>query len=119
MQMLMSFIINPETLNYSRKLLKDSALQFASSLLKEKEFNDAVKGLTIFVGNKKANNIYENIFIRDDGRVLTQVAGNASTIFAKSGYISDDEKNLVLLNGNIQKQEENQNISIINFQKTL
>ena len=118
MQMLMSIIINPETLNYSRKLLKDSQLQFASSLLKEKEFNDAVEGLTIFVGNKKANNIYENIFIRDDGRVLTQVAGNASTIFAKSGYISDDEKNLVLLNGNIQKQEENQNISIINFQKT-
>ena len=118
MQMLMSIIINPETLNYSRKLLKDSELQFASSLLKEKEFNDAVEGLTIFVGNKKANNIYENIFIRDDGRVLTQVAGNASTIFAKSGYISDDEKNLVLLNGNIQKQEENQNISIINFQKT-
>ena len=118
LQMLMSIIINPETLNYSRKLLKDSELQFASSLLKEKEFNDAVEGLTIFVGNKKANNIYENIFIRDDGRVLTQVAGNASTIFAKSGYISDDEKNLVLLNGNIQKQEENQNISIINFQKT-
>ena len=118
MQMLMSIIINPETLNYSRKLLKDSQLQFASSLLKEKEFNDAVEGLTIFVGNKKANNVYENIFIRDDGRVLTQVAGNASTIFAKSGYISDDEKNLVLLNGNIQKQEENQNISIINFQKT-
>ena len=117
-QMLMSIIINPETLNYSRKLLKDSELQFASSLLKEKEFNDAVEGLTIFVGNKKANNIYENIFIRDDGRVLTQVAGNASTIFAKSGYISDDEKNLVLLNGNIQKQEEDQNISIINFQKT-
>ena len=52
-----------------------------------------MEGLTIFVGNKKANNIYENIFIRDDGRVLTQVAGNASTIFAKSGYISDDEKN--------------------------
>ena len=118
LQMLMSIIINPETLNYSRKLLKDSELQFASSLLKEKEFNDAVEGLTIFVGNKKANNIYENIFIRDDGRVLTQVAGNASTIFAKSGYISDDEKNLVLLNGNIQKQEDNQNISIINFQKT-
>ena len=77
-----------------------------------------MEGLTIFVGYKKANNIYENIFIRDDGRVLTQVAGNASTIFAKSGYISDDEKNLVLLNGNIQKQEENQNIRIINFQKT-
>ena len=42
LQLLMSIIINPETLNHSRMLLKNSELQFASSLLKEKEFNDAV-----------------------------------------------------------------------------
>ena len=36
LQLFMSLVINPETLNYSRKLLKNSELQFASSLLKEK-----------------------------------------------------------------------------------
>ena len=53
LQLFMSIVINPETLNYSRKLLKNSDLQFASSLLKEKEFNDTVEGLTIFVEKKK------------------------------------------------------------------
>ena len=118
LQLLMSILINPETLNYSRKLLKNSELQFASSLLKEKEFNDTVEGLTIFVEKERDNKIYENIFIRDDGEVLTKVSGNSSTIFAKSGYISDDEQNLILLNGNIQKQEDDQSVSIINFEKT-
>jgi len=117
-QLFLTNVLNPTLLNFSRSLLKNSELQFLPSLLKEKQFNDTVEDLTIFVEKKDKNEVYENIFIRDDGRVLTQVAGNASTIFAKSGYISDDEKNLVLLNGNIQKQEENQNISIINFQKT-
>ena len=119
LQLIMSIIINPETLNHSRKLLKNSELQFASSLLKEKEFNDTVEGLTIFVERKNENKIYENIFIRDDGGVLTKVSGGSSTIFAKSGYISnEDEENLILLNGNIQKEEKNQSVSIINFKKT-
>ena len=118
LQLLMSIIINPETLNHSRKLLKNSELQFASSLLKEKEFNDAVKGLTIFVEKKNENKIYENIFIRDDGKVLTKVSSGSSTIFAKSGYISENEQNLILIDGNIQKEEGNQSVSIVNFQKT-
>ena len=85
LQLIMAAIINPEILNYSRALLKNSELQFVSSLLKEKQFNDAVKGLTIFVDKKNDNRSYENIFIRDDSKVLTQVSNGPSTIFAKSG----------------------------------
>jgi len=54
LQLIMAAIINPEILNYSRALLKNSELQFVSSLLKEKQFNDAVKGLTIFVDKQKS-----------------------------------------------------------------
>ena len=115
---IMASIINPETLFFSRNLLKNSELQFVPSLLKEKKFNDTVKGLTIFVDKKNQNGIYENIFIRDDGRILTQVSSQSSTIFAKSGYVSDDEKNLILLDGNIQKIENNDNLSVITFEKT-
>ena len=118
LQLLMSIIINPETLNHSRMLLKNSELQFASSLLKEKEFNDTVEGLTIFVEKKNENKIYQNIFIRDDAGVLTKVSQSSSTIFAKSGYISEDEETLILLDGNIQKEEADQSVSIINFKKT-
>ena len=117
-QLLMASIINPETLNISRSLLKNSELQFIPSLLKERQFNDAVKGLTIFVEKKNDNQTYENILIRDEGNVLTQVSSGSSTIFAKSGYISKDEKHLILLNGNIQKLENGKNIDFIKFEKT-
>jgi len=97
-QLLMATIINPKTLHVSRTLLKNSELQFVASLLKIKQFNDTVKGLTIFVENKKADGTYENIFIKDEGRVLTQISGGSSTIFAKSGYATKDGKNLILFN---------------------
>jgi len=118
LQLILSSLITPETLNFSRSLLKNSELQFVPSLLKEKQFNDTVEGLTIFVNKKNAGGKYENIFIRDDGNVLTKISSGSSTIFAKSGYISDDEKNLLLFDGNIQKLETDGTINIITFEKT-
>jgi len=115
---IMASIINPETLFFSRNLLKNSQLQFIPSLLKERKFNDTIQGLTIFVDKKNDNGNYENIFIRDDGRILTQISNGSSTIFAKSGYISDDEKHLILQNGNIQKLENGKSLSFIIFEKT-
>ena len=117
-QLLMANLINPESLNLSRSLIKNSQLQFVPSLLKERQFNDTVKGLTIFVDKKNLNGEYENIFIRDEGKVLTQVSQGSSTIFAKSGYVTADEDILVLLNGTIQKVEEAGSINIIKFKKT-
>ena len=119
LQFLMSTTINPQSLNFSRTLLKNSQLQFVPSLLKEKKFNDTVEGLTIFVDKKKESGIYENIFIRDDGKILTQVSGGSSTIFARSGYLSKTEDSLILLNGNIQTIENDNKINIINFDKTV
>jgi lipopolysaccharide export system permease protein len=118
LQLLMGSLITPKTLNISRSLLKGSELQFVPSLLKERQFNDTVKELTVFVNKKRPGGIYENIFIRDEGKVLTQVSSGSSTIFAKSGYVTDDEKILVLLNGNIQKLEKDNKVSIIKFKKT-
>ena len=117
-QLLMANFINPESLNFSRSLIKNSQLQFVPSLLKERQFNDTVKGLTIFVDKKNLNGEYENIFIRDEGKVLTQVSQGSSTIFAKSGYVTADENILVLLNGNIQKVEGTGSINIVKFEKT-
>ena len=119
LQIIMTTIITPQTLNHSRYLLKNSTLQFVPSLLKEKQFNDTVKGLTIFVEKKNTDGIYENIFIRDDGKVLSKISVGSTTIFAKSGYVTKDEKNLVLLDGNIQKQDEDNNIKVMKFEKTI
>ena len=119
LQLLLTNIFNPTLLNFSRTLLKNSQLQFIPSLLKEKQFNDAVDGLTIFIEKKDENQIYKNIFIRDDSKVLSKIASSSSsTIFAKSGHISEDKKNLILYNGNIQKLNEDGDVNIIQFQKT-
>ena len=119
LQLLLTSVINPTLLNFSRTLLKNSELQFIPSLLKEKQFNDAVEGLTIFVDKKDENKIYNNIFIQDDSKILSKIATSSSTIIAKSGYISQDEKNLVLFNGNIQKFNEDGNVDVVKFQNTV
>jgi len=117
-QLFLTTAINPKLLNLSRSLLKNSELKFVSSMFKEKQFNDTVEGLTIFVDKKNENNNYENIFIRDDSAVLSSVGSKSSTIVAKSGYISENENFLVLLDGNIQKLNPDGDISIVKFKKT-
>ena len=119
LQLLLTSVFNPTLLNFSRTLLKNSELQFIPSLLKEKQFNDAVEGLTIFVEKKDKNNIYKNIFIRDEGKILSKIATKSSTIYAKSGHMSKDEKKLILYNGNIQKLNQSGDVSIVKFQKTV
>ena len=117
-QILMGTLITPETLNHSRAIIKDSKIQFVPSLLKEKQFNDTVEELTIFVNKKNSDGTYENIFIRDEGKILANISEVSSTVFAKNGYISPNEKNLILLNGNIQKLDKNGKINVIKFEKT-
>ena len=118
LQLLLTSIFNPMLLNLSRTLLKNSELQFIPSLLKEKQFNDTVEGLTIFVDTKDENQIYKNIFILDEGSVLSSIGTTSSTIFAKSGHMSKDEKNLILYDGNIQKLNAKGDVNIIKFEKT-
>ena len=119
LQLLLTSIINPTLLNLSRTLLKNSQLQFIPSLLKEKKFNDTIDNLTIFVKEKDKNNVYKNIFIRDDGSSLSSIGSLSSTIIAKSGYMSKDEKSLILFDGNIQSLEKDGDVNIIKFQKTV
>ena len=118
LQLTLTTTFNPKMLNLSRSLLKNSQLEFVSSMFKEKQFNDTVSGLTIFVEEKKENGVYSNIFIRDESTVLSSVGTKSSTIFAKSGYLSDDETQLILYEGNIQKLNYEGDINIVKFEKT-
>ena len=117
-QLLLTTVINPTLLNVSRSLLKNSELKFVPSFLKEKQFNDTIEGLTIFVDSKSKDNIFKNIFIRDESNILSSVGAKSSTIYAKSGYVSDGKNSLVLLNGNIQKLNDDGKINIIKFEST-
>tara|TARA_B100000029_G_C17584078_1_gene960602 strand:+ start:56 stop:1204 length:1149 start_codon:yes stop_codon:yes gene_type:complete len=117
-QLILTIFLNPSLLNLSRSILKNAELNFVPSLLKERQFNDTVEGLTIFVDSKSEDNIYKNIFIRDESKILSSVGTKSSTIFAKAGYVSDNEESLILLNGNIQKLNEEGDINIIKFERT-
>jgi len=117
-QLILTTAMNPQILNFSRSLLKNSQLQFVGSLLKEKQFNDTVEGLTIFVEEKESDGTFKNIFIRDDGGIVTKISTGSTTIYAKSGYIDNNNTSLILLNGNMQKLESNNDVTIIKFEKT-
>ena len=118
LQLILTSAVNPTLLNESRILLKNSKLEFVSSMFKEKQFNDTVEGLTIFIEKKTDDEIYMNVFIRDEGAILSSVGTESSSIFAKSGYVSKDKKSLILFDGNIQKLNIDGKINIVKFEKT-
>jgi len=126
-QLLLSLTISPSSLNFARSILKSSSITLFPSLVKEKKFNDTVKGLTIFVEKKKPNGEMLNVFLRDDA------SGNAKskTIIAKKGYIETkgvmpfvkvgvltEQNFLVLFDGVIQTEKINNKINFLNFYKT-
>ena len=117
-QLFFTSLVNPTTLEMSRNVIKNSELQFVPTLMREKQFNDSVEGLTIFIEEKIQNGKYKNIFIRDEGKIFSGQGTEVSTIFAKYGSLGDDKASLILYNGNIQKLGKDGNINIIKFEKT-
>ena len=124
LQLIFASLINPQFLNHSRSLIKSSNLDYVSTMVKSKQFNDTIEGLTIYVEEKKQNGVLKNIFIRDDGSVLKSLDNskdsNNITIYAKEGRIEEGEKGnyLALRNGTIQKENDKNEIISINFIKT-
>ncbi len=117
-QLFFTSVVNPTMLGMSRNVIKNSELQFVPTLMKEKQFNDSVEGLTIFIEEKIQNGKYKNLFIRDEGKIFSGEESETTTIFAKYGSLGKDESSLVLYNGNIQKLNNDGNINIIKFEKT-
>ena len=116
--LILSTFINPYTLYKSRNVLKTSETNLIPALIKDKSFNDTIKGLTFFIDEKnKKSGMLKNIFIRDDsGR-----DGKSKTIIAKKGFIKKKGNQLYLFleNGIIQKEKKNGKINFIKFDKTM
>jgi len=119
-QLVMANTLSPTSLNLSRSILKNSSLDFFPSLIKEKQFNDTVEDVTFFVEKKSVDGLFENIFIRDHGKILSDQDTRSSSIFAKSGFIQQNQSSryLVLYNGTIQKESHNGKINFLKFDKT-
>ena len=126
-QLFLSLTVSPSSLNFARSILKSSSITLFPSLVKEKKFNDTVKGLTVFVEEKKPNGEMLNVFLRDD----TSSNAKSKTIIAKKGYIItkgvmpfvkvgvlSEQNFLVLFDGVIQTEKINNKINFLNFYKT-
>ena len=115
-QFFLSLVVSHSSLNLGRSILKSSSVSLFPSLVKEKKFNDTVKGLTVFVEKKKSNGEMLNIFLRDD----TLSADQSKTIIAKKGYIvkRNGQNILALYDGTIQTEKKNNKINFLNFDNT-
>jgi lipopolysaccharide export system permease protein len=118
-QLFFTSVVNPSMLGLSRNVIKNSELQFVPTLMKEKQFNDSVEGLTIFIEEKIQSGKYKNLFIKDEGKIFSGQDSETTTIFAKYGSLGKDEASLVLYNGNIQKLNNDGDINVIKFEKTV
>lgn len=100
--------------NYSRYLLLNTGVGAIGSLLKQNNFNNPLKKITIYVGKKNQINELEDIILFEDNADIKK------TIIARSGVvINENNKNLlVLVDGSIQEERKDKKISILDFDKT-
>lgn len=90
LQIFLGSTISPYTLNKARGFLKESNVDFFSSLLKERKFLAISKGVTIFIEKKNDDSSFKNIFL-DDSR-----KENSKVIIAEKGVLNSIEKNKTL-----------------------
>ena len=116
--LIFSTLITPYTLNQSRKLLSDKNEISIFPILKENQFIDAYKGVTLIV-SKEIKNEVQNIFIYDNSNNFKSLQSNNAkneslNIIAQKGIAEKDQ--LVLLKGQlITTLSDNTNSKIVKF----
>jgi len=121
LQIILSLIINPFTLNMSRSLLSETEVKEITSMLKSNDFNDSFKGVTFYIDKKNSNGELHNIFIKDTTGSLSGIINEVgttrnTTIVAKKGFALNNK--LILFDGEIQTLNNKNQIKNINFKKT-
>jgi lipopolysaccharide export system permease protein len=95
-QIFLGSYLSPMTQLKGRNFIKNSNVDFFTSLIKEGKFINAVKGLTIFIEENDEEN-FSNIFIDDSSK------GYSRMIYAKNGIIVSEnrKKKFVLFDGKV------------------
>ncbi len=109
-QILIGGFFSPFSQYKGREILKDSNIDFFTSLIKEGKFINAVDGLTIFIKNKNEDETFKNVFIDDSSKNKSRM------IYAKDGSIVEDEKKKVfkLYRGQVINKDKDK-INIFEF----
>jgi len=101
----------PHTNFKSREILANSEFSIINSLVKKNNFNSPLKKLTIFVNKNDNKGNLEKIYIFEE----------LKTIIAKKGRVVniDDNNYLELIDGFIHEKNQQQNITVVKFEKTI
>jgi len=95
----------------SREILANSEFSMTNSLVKKNNFNSPLKKLTIFVNKNDNKGNLEKVYIFEE----------LKTIIAKKGRVVNinDNNYLELIDGFIHEKNQQQNITVVKFEKTI
>ena len=109
-QVILGSYISPLSKLEARNYLKNSNVDFFTSLIKEGKFINITKGLTIFIKDKNDDGTFADIFLEESKGTTSKM------IYAKRGTLIDTEtqKTLKLFNGRVINIEKSK-INLFNF----
>ena len=109
-QIVLGSYIAPLSKLEARNYLKNSNVDFFTSLIKEGKFINITKGLTIFIKEKKDDDTFKDIFLEESKGKMSKM------IYAEKGTLIDTEtqKTLKLFNGRVINIEKSK-INLFNF----
>jgi len=109
-QIFLSSFVSPLSQYKAREYLKNSNIDFFTSLIKEGKFINIVKNMTIFIDKENEDGSYNDIFIEDLRNKSSKM------IYAKEGFLVNDKiiKKFKLTNGRVINNEDT-NINIFEF----
>ena len=111
-QILVGSFFSPMSQFKARTLLKNSEIDFFTSLIKEGKFINVVNGLTIFIKEQNEDGSYSNIYLDDATKK------NPRMIYAKNGKLIDSKKQKIfkLYDGKVINNE-NSKINVFEFEQ--
>ena len=111
-QIFLGSIFSPYSQFKARESLKNSNVDFFTSLIKEGKFLNIVEGLTIFIKTKNQNGTYSKIFIDDSSKNFSRM------IYAKNGILIDDKSKKIfrLYDGRVINNDKTK-INIFEFEQ--
>ena len=112
-QIFLTSILVPNSLKYSRDVMKNSNIDLFEGFIKPKKFNDTIKGLTIYTEDVMQNGDFLNVYIKKDtGKNSYQIT------FAKTGKLIIGFNNILELYNGETINNVNNKISKFQFQKS-
>jgi lipopolysaccharide export system permease protein len=113
-QLLLTIFIVPETLNFSKTLIKKSNVDFFGSFIKPQKFNDNISGLTIYAEEKNKNNELKNIYLKQKKNEK-----EFQITIAKKGYFKNiGNSKILVLNDGETINSINNNVTNFSFSKS-